>query len=740
MAKSKPTLFDQYITNTRAQQPSWKTSPSVRWVAIAASILVAALCMPSVSRFIISSPVSSVPSVGFRWNGAPIIANQTLTVLKPAAVYESECAQARARAEPVYEFPMQWRTLRMQLLSIFDSVAAAIRPARIRAHLQARYAQWVDSLLDSSVPTDSVVVSSAPTVLLRFVSGAYRRVPATALLSRSQLNERMQRFLRTLPLADSLIPPVLARLSALTVAHYSLERSKQEQDMAAAQVPRTYGIVLRGQTIVAPGDIITESIAARLAAYQHAASVEATPERIIRGFLSGLVRAVLLCGIVWLFLMRTRSTQQDDNSTVVVVATLLVLTVLQSWLSKLLPSTLAPEFLVLMPASVMLVTVLYDIRLAFVFATSVSLLHIAIRSSDVTSGIALLIASIAGALGVRSLQSRYQFIRAMLLVAGGSALSLLIALLESEITPSMLVAPALASIANAVVSPLLVYGALLVADRLLDIPTDLRLLELDSLTHPLLVKLRQVAPGTYQHTLTVANLAEHAALAIGANPLLARVGAYFHDIGKMRKPEYFAENQIELSNKHRELSPLRSAAIIRSHIEEGIELALEYGLPWKVIEFIPMHHGTSLIRHFYAIAVEESQTTHAAVNEADFRYPGPKPKTKETAIVMLADVAEAIARTVDTPSRVAERLEEVFREKISDGQLDECPLTLDEIATIRRLFTDLITGMLHGRPEYKSLAQNPESLTLSSSGSSPTPSESATLPTAGSREQISSAE
>ncbi len=702
MAKAKPTLFEQHIASARLEQPQWQSAPSIRWTAIAASIIVATLCMPSISRFIVSSAVSSVPSVGFRWTGAPIVADRTFVVLKPSPQYDAECAEARERAEPVYEAPLAIANLRSRLRAVFDTVITASLPARQRAIVRSQFTQWSDSLLQTALLVDSIATTRAATALIRLSSGAYHRVPISSLVSLGEFALRMQRFMQRMNLGDTAIVRMTSTVASLPHARYSLERSLQEQELAVSQVPRTLGIVRRGQTIVTPGQLVTSTVAATLAAYRDAATVEVTVERVVRGLASALTRALLLCGIVWLYLARTRLNQHDDNRTTITVASLLIIINLQSWASTILPTTLAPEFLVLLPAAAMIITVLYDLRLAFVFSTSAALLHIAIRSSDVASGIALLVASIAGALGVRSLQSRYQFIHAMLLVAGGFVVSLAVAVLDSEISLAAITSPALAAMANAVVSPLLVYGALLLANRAFDLPTDLRLLELDSLTHPLLVKLRHVAPGTYQHTLNVANLAEHAALAIGANPLLARVGAYFHDIGKMRKPEYFAENQIELSNKHRELSPKHSAAIIRNHVEEGIELALEYRLPPKVIEFIPMHHGTSLIRHFYALALEEAQTTNSTVNEDDFRYPGPKPQTKETGIVMLADVAEAIARTVESPAQIEELLDQVFREKISDGQLDDCPLTLAEIATIRRLFVNLITGMLHGRPEYKS--------------------------------------
>ncbi|MBI3736920.1 HDIG domain-containing protein [Candidatus Sumerlaeota bacterium] len=239
--------------------------------------------------------------------------------------------------------------------------------------------------------------------------------------------------------------------------------------------------------------------------------------------------------------------------------------------------------------------------------------------------------------------------------------------------------------------------------------TDIRLLEITGPQHELMRMLEDRAPGTYQHVLNVTKLAESAAEAIGANFLLVRSGAYFHDIGKMLKPKFFSENQVTLEDKkaHSKLSPYMSTLIIKNHVKEGIELGKKHGLPPKVIDFIPQHHGTSLIRFFYVEALrryEETETTDV-VREEEFRYPGPKPQTVETAIVLLADSVEAIVTSVFTQSQVNENdlrrtVAQAISERFSDGQFDECELTMRDLFLIRESFITTLKARFHQRIAY----------------------------------------
>lgn len=249
----------------------------------------------------------------------------------------------------------------------------------------------------------------------------------------------------------------------------------------------------------------------------------------------------------------------------------------------------------------------------------------------------------------------------------------------------------------------LMSGLLPFVERSFGVLTDLSLLEVGDVAHPLLQELVRRAPGTYNHSINVASLAEAAAEAIGARGLLVRVGAYFHDIGKMLKPAYFIENQGQ-ENRHESLVPAMSTLIIIAHVKEGVELARQYNLPQPIIDLIAEHHGTTLVEYFYRRATERSQADPNGSNpdEQTYRYPGPKPSTRESAVMMLADASESASRTLTepTPARIASLVHDLAQKRLNDGQFDECGLTLEELKTVETSLVKSLTAVYHGRVKY----------------------------------------
>lgn len=221
-------------------------------------------------------------------------------------------------------------------------------------------------------------------------------------------------------------------------------------------------------------------------------------------------------------------------------------------------------------------------------------------------------------------------------------------------------------------------------------------------------RLSREANGTFNHCVVVGNLAESCAVALGANPLLSRVGAYYHDIGKLTRPEYFIENQFRGQNRHDNLSPTLSARIIASHVKDGIKLAREYRLPSVVTDFVPMHHGTSRIEYFYQKAIEQSDGDGSGINESDFQYPGPKPNTRETGILMICEAVEAAVRSIKNPNlhRIEIMVNQVIEKRLKEGQLDECPLTMADLARMKGDIRGgdgllpVLRGIYHLRIEY----------------------------------------
>ena len=252
---------------------------------------------------------------------------------------------------------------------------------------------------------------------------------------------------------------------------------------------------------------------------------------------------------------------------------------------------------------------------------------------------------------------------------------------------------------NAFMSVLIILAALPLLEMLFSRTTNIKLIELSDFNNPILKRLMVEAPGTYHHSLMTASLAEQAATAIGANALLTRAGAYYHDIGKLKNPEYFIENQNKNENPHDNLSPSMSGLVLISHVKDGVALARKYKIDEIVIDFIRQHHGTSLIQYFYFRALENSKD----VNDQDFRYPGSKPTSKETAILMIADSVEAISRTIPDKNagKLKELVEKVINNKFTDGQFSDCSITLNDLAKIADSMTATLCGIYHARIEYK---------------------------------------
>jgi putative nucleotidyltransferase with HDIG domain len=345
----------------------------------------------------------------------------------------------------------------------------------------------------------------------------------------------------------------------------------------------------------------------------------------------------------------------------------------------------------------MMLTVLVGGRTAL--ATQIAgALHLGIMSGQVELVAYVLVPALLGMAAVRRATTAREFVAAALYVALGDLGVIGTFLLVGRSADTLgALQLATAALISGVASGVLAFGGMIMLGHLFRITTVFELRELADPNHPLLRQLLLRTPGTYHHSLLVANLAERAAEVIGADPLVARVGAYYHDIGKMRNPLAFIENQTG-TNPHDELDPAVSASIVSAHVRDGLALADRYHLPPEIREIIPGHHGTSLIRYFHTLATQRG----AVIDEAAFRHPGPKPRSKEAGIVMLADGTEAAVRSLDekTAERIGEMVERIVSEKLTDGQLDDCDLTLRDVQRVKGAFRELLAGVYHERIPY----------------------------------------
>lgn len=353
------------------------------------------------------------------------------------------------------------------------------------------------------------------------------------------------------------------------------------------------------------------------------------------------------------------------------------------------------------PLGGVLLTVLFNARLAFAGALSLTILTSLMLQAPLEYFFFAFVGSLVSIFSLVGRQKRTAFFRAGSLLALANVYSLLtLALIRGDL--STLRAEVMGGLMNGFIVAVLATGLLPLLEQSFGRTTNFTLLELSSLDEPMLKHLILTAPGTYNHSIMMGTLAEAAAEAVGANALLCRVGAYYHDIGKTRHPSYFIENQPDAVNRHDKLAPSLSRAIVMSHVKEGIEMARAYGLPEVLVDMIPQHHGTRLVSYFYHRAKEACDPDLQAVKEEDYRYPGPKPQTRETAIIMLADAVEATTRSLTdpTPARIRGAVQKIINSIFVDGQLDECDLTLRDLHLIANSFVRILTGVFHHRVEY----------------------------------------
>ncbi|MEW6283450.1 MAG: HDIG domain-containing metalloprotein, partial [Candidatus Eremiobacterota bacterium] len=358
---------------------------------------------------------------------------------------------------------------------------------------------------------------------------------------------------------------------------------------------------------------------------------------------------------------------------------------------------LSPYLTPVVTASILL-ALLVETRLALLSTVFLSCL-IGVQTENLSTAVVALITGVAGLLAVSRANQRSSLITASLIVVFANALGTVIfSMILGTSVEASLREIAFGSL-NGLTSALVAVGALPLLENLFGIVTNFRLLEISNPSEPLLQLLLRQAPGTYQHSIMVANLAEAAAQEVGADALRCKVGAYYHDIGKTVVPRYFVENHTGGENPHDQLSPYLSTTIILGHVVRGLELARKYKLPEEIQKFIAEHHGTSLVSYFYHQAVSRSTEP---VNEDEFRYPGPKPSSRETAIVMLCDGVEAAARTLPkpTPEAIAELVRKMTRQCLEDGQLDECDLSIKDLTRIQESLIRSLRGIYHSRIEY----------------------------------------
>ncbi len=532
------------------------------------------------------------------------------------------------------------------------------------------------------------------------------RVSEAQIGNGSAIQESLHGHLKPPELADLVFDWLQPRLKAAATLKLDEAQTQRALEQAAAAVKDVVKEYKKGEILAPVNDSLTDDQLRLLKKENEAVMAKRTLlQRVLRA--AALVVFILgmfaLCGLY--LHNRERRLVVSLRRLATMLAMALFTVALSCWASadawraEIIPLLLFGQ----------IAAIAYSRELALLFSGVVAMIIALALGHSLWPLFVLLVVTATAVLQLRRIRSRSKLIYVGLnagLVA--MLLSFCVAVLDKQPTRPELLIPigeeASRTALWTVAAGFLMTGLLPFVESFFGVLTDISLLELGDASHPLLQELVRRAPSTYNHSITVGSIAEAAADAIGARGLLVRVGAYFHDIGKMLKPEYFAENQSAAGSRHESLIPAMSRLVIVAHIKDGADLARQHKLPEPIIDFIEQHHGTTLVDYFYHLASEQSQAdpNGAEVEESSFRYPGPRPQTKEAAVLMLTDSAESACRSLrdPAPSRIESLVREIAERKLDDGQFDESNLTLRELRTIERSIVKSLIANYHGRVKY----------------------------------------
>ena len=591
--------------------------------------------------------------------------------------------------------------------ALFQEMASKVQTLAETEELSTQYIiNELRPYLDDSISDEDIlaVVATSPIIIEESFDRAWSVVEE--VLTRGLKPENVEKgkeeicaIIRT----DKSIPEHVGRLFCAFVGKNlqpNLTLNKEETDkkikMAIESVEPVK--IRRGDYIVRRGDIVTEEQIAIL----EKMGMMGSSIRITE-VLGALLSALIFCGFTAAY-VGVYNTDLIEKKGIPLIASVVILSLVVLKILCSISGFLAP-----VAFGVMLSSTLWDRKFGTFFAAALSIAVGVMTGFDVVYMTVAITSGIAAALAVKQAWNRAQILQAGLVVSVVSVLTYGFLVMAGALATDDVGVwrDILFVVITGPLSSVLAVGSLPVFESVFDIITPLKLIELSNPEQPLLHRLLLEAPGTYHHSIMVGNLAEAAAWAIGADSLLTRVGAYYHDVGKFKRPYFFSENQMfGMDNPHDKMSPSLSATVIMAHVKDGVELAKEYNLPEVIIDFIREHHGTTLVSYFYAKAAEDAEAgNHVNVDEWSFRYEGPRPSSKETAIVMLADSIEAAARSLSNPNpaRMETLVRRMIQDRLMDHQLDKCDLTLKELDIIGQTFTQVLLGLFHRRIEYPTM-------------------------------------
>ena len=595
------------------------------------------------------------------------------------------------------------RAEKLKLLGVpldASAVDALSAPGRARRAL-TEMGGWLTEVLDAGVVTEkkSGLILGYRNITLR-EGDIENSAPANRFLDRREALDRISRHARATFGADTRGVTLVDALAApFVVASIAYDRAETEwrRSNAKSAVPDMVGMVKKDELIVDANERVTHEAVLKLRSLRN---LEAARRSQTEYLYPPLARMLLMLLFIAAFAtyLRMELPQVFGDNGMLAMFTVLTLAVL-GCVVAIVPVGGLSEFAVPLALAPLVVASLMEKRPALVFTLMLSVLVMAVAELRAPFVAVAMMGGVTAVYSVQRLRHRWHFVRAFFAIALANTAAILAWDLARSTPFTGMLNDGLWGLLSALFATAVAFGILPLVEQVFRLTSDITLLELSDLNRPLLRRMQLEAPGTYHHSMVVGSLAEAAAEAIHANSLLARVQAYYHDIGKLAKPEYYAENEPASSrSRHEKLTPSMSALVVKSHISEGLDFAKKERLPRAVRNAIPEHHGTMVMAFFFHKALESDPTAR----REDYSYPGPRPRSKETAILMLADGVEGASRALaePTPSRIRGLVQRIIEERVRDGQLDEANITISELARIRESFIPVLTAIFHVRAPY----------------------------------------
>ncbi len=680
--------------------------------------------------------IESEVSEGTIWTNDDLIAPFSFPIIKDKSVYQAEIKNAEKSVYPVMQsIPSKsidsLNAFGKYIISVIDenlkqetgsylnptflSTKSFTRFLTIRKMHGQSYRGREKSLNDIFAAAGAIVDAVSKRGILNFESdekikdsiairqkNVDRIEPTSKFLFLDQAKEEVIKRIKELKYSEETESALIE--FALYFVYPNLIYDKTATDIEIEQAKNNVslysGIVNENERIIAKHDRITKQAKLKIDSYREAKGEATGTGGVILQLLGKFLHIASFIVLLSIYLYYFRKKIFYDNTKIILISFLIVLISFITFLVNQLTVKAPLHFLIFVPAASMIFTIVFDSRVGFYTTVILSLIVGALRGNDYSFMAMNFIAGGLSVYTVRDIKNRTQIFRSFLFILLGYTVSIIAFGLERFAHIESMVIEFAFAFSNALISPVLTYGLLIFFERIFNITTDLTLLELSNFDRPLLRELARKAPGTFNHSMTMSTIAEAAAEQIGANALLARVGAYYHDIGKIISPQVFVENQLNNENIHENLRPEESVQIIIRHVEEGIELARQNKLPQEIINFIPMHHGSATITFFYEKA--KKLYGEEKVNIDDYKYPGPKPNSKETAIVMLADGCESAVRSITEPDaqKVENMINNIFASRLKEGQLDDAPITFRDVTKMKEAFLSILISQHHKRIKY----------------------------------------